>query len=113
MEEKQNNLYIPANIKTRLEIFNGFGMKELVTTIIVVTFSIPIIFMIYMLKGILISVICFFMITAGTVIANTKDGNNLCMIDQIKFIIRKSRMQKLYEYRYKNKWEVDSYKKSN
>lgn len=113
MEEKQNNLYIPANIKTKLEFFNGFGIKELVTTIIVVTFLMPVIFLIYILKGTLLSIICFMVVIAGTIISNTKDDNNICVIDQIKFIIRKSKMQKLYKYQYKNKWEGDIYKRIN
>jgi hypothetical protein len=104
LEEKQNNLYIPANIKTRLEFFKGFGIKESVTTIIVVAFSLPIIYLIYLFKGTLISVVCLFIIVAGTIIANTKDDNNLCVVDQLKFMIRKSKMQKVYKYKYIDKW---------
>ena len=47
MEDKNNNLYIPANIRTRLEFFKGFGVKELVTTIIVVACFLPIAFILY------------------------------------------------------------------
>jgi hypothetical protein len=104
LEEKQDNLYIPANIKIRLEFFKGFGIKEAVTTITVVAFFIPIIYLIYFLKGTLISVVSLFIIVAGTIIANTKDDNNLCVVEQLKFMIRKSKMQKLYKYKYIDKW---------
>ena len=104
MENKQNNLYIPANIKTRLEFFKGFGIKESVTTITVVAFFMPVIYLIYLFKGTLISVVSLFVILAGTIIANTKDDNNLCVVDQLKFMIKKSKMQKLYKYRYMDKW---------
>ncbi|MCX8075242.1 MAG: hypothetical protein N2749_06645 [Clostridia bacterium] len=104
MEEKQNNLYIPANIKTRLEFFKGYGIKELVATITVVAFFMPIIYLIYLLKGILVAIIVFLVFIAGTVIANTKDDNNLCIVEQLRFMIRKSKMQKLYKYKHYDKW---------
>ena len=44
LEEKQNELYIPSNIKTRLEFFKGYGVKEMVITLIVMAFSLPIIY---------------------------------------------------------------------
>ncbi len=104
MEEKQNNLYIPANIKTRLEFFRGYGIKELVATFTVVAFFMPIIYLIYLLKGILVSIIVFLVFIAGTVIANTKDDNNLCVVEQLKFMIEKGKMQKLYKYKHYDKW---------
>ena len=88
MEEKQNNLYIPANITIRLELYKGYGIKDLVTTILVVAFLLPIILLIYKLKCILLAVICLLVITAGTIIAITKDDNNFCVVDQIKFMFK-------------------------
>lgn len=103
LEEKQNELYIPSNIKTRLEFFKGYGVKEMVITLIVMAFSLPIIFLIYKLKGTLLAVIILFIITAGTVILIVKDDNNLCVSKQIGFMIKNLNMQKSYRYKYYDK----------
>lgn len=103
MEENNNNLYIPANIRTRLEFFKGYGVKELVTTIGVVTFSFPIVLALYKFKSTLIAIIFLFFVIATSVISITKDDNNLCIAEQIKFMIRTAKMQKKYEYKYYDK----------
>ena len=101
--EENNNLYIPANIRTRLEFFKGFGVKELVTTILVVAFSLPFIFLIYKLQSTLAAIIIFMIIIATSVITNVKDDNNLCVVEQVKFMIRNAKMQRKYEYKYFDK----------
>ena len=103
MEDNNNNLYIPANIRTRLEFFKGFGIKELVTTIIVVAFSLPIAFLLYKFKSTIIAVIFLLIVISVSVISLTKDDNNLCVVEQIKFMIKNSKMQKRYEYKYFDK----------
>ena len=39
MNEHDNEykLYIPTNVKTRLEFFKGYGIKELISTVIVLS----------------------------------------------------------------------------
>ena len=101
--EENNNLYIPANIRTRLEFFKGFGVKELVTTILVVAFSLPIIFTIYKFQSTLAAIIVLLIIIATSVIVNIKDDNNMCVVEQVKFMIRSAKMQKKFEYRYFDK----------
>ena len=103
LEEKQNELYIPSNIKTRLEFFKGYGVKEMVITLGVMAFSLPIIFLIYKLKGTLLAVIILFIITSGTVILIIKDDNNLCVSKQIGFMLKNLNMQKKYNYKYFDK----------
>lgn len=103
MEDNNNNLYIPANIRTRLEFFKGYGVKELVTTISVVAFSFPIVFALYKFKSTLVAIIFLLFIISASVISLTKDDNNLCIVEQIKFMIRNSKMQKKYEYKYYDK----------
>ena len=100
MESIKQNLYIPANIKTRLEFFKGYGIKELVITICVMTFFTPLIILINILNGTVTAVIVSFIILAGTVIGNAKDDNNICIFEQMKFMIRKLKRQKKYKYRY-------------
>ena len=33
--DNEYKLYIPTNVKTRLEFFKGYGIKELISTVIV------------------------------------------------------------------------------
>ena len=50
-EEKDYKLYVPINVKTRLEFFNGFGISELITTAIMAGCFLPISFIVYKIKG--------------------------------------------------------------
>lgn len=108
MGEKEYKLYIPTNVKTRLEFFTGYGVKELIQTIIVFVALLPISIAIYIIKGnYLIPVLIEFIGVAGTIIATTKDENNLCVVNQIKYLIDFSKTQKQYRYKYYNKWRED------
>lgn len=103
-EEKDYKLYVPTNVKTRLEFFNGFGISELITTVIVAGCLLPISFIVYKIKdSFLIPIIIEFIGIAGTVMMTTKDANNLCVVTQIKFMINFSRIQKKFDYEYYNK----------
>lgn len=107
MEETEKNikLYVPSNVKTRLEFFKGFGVKELIMAIIVMVALLPISFIIFKLKeSYLIPVLVEFIGVALTVVGTTKDDNNLCVVDQIKYMIQFSGMQKTYKYEYFDKW---------
>ena len=103
MEEKQNELYIPSNIKTRLAFFKGYGVKEMIITLVVMIFSLPIAFALYKLKGTLLAVVFLFIIVAGTVVSIVKDDNNLCVSKQIGFMLKNLNMQKKYNYKYYDK----------
>ena len=50
--DNENNykLYIPSNVKTRIEFFKGYGVKELISTIIVFSCLLPISLIIYKLN---------------------------------------------------------------
>ena len=101
--DDNDKLYIPANIRTRLEFFKGYGIKELVTTISVVAFSLPIVFAVYKLVSTLAAIILILVIIATSVIAVTKDDNNLCVVQQVKYMIRSAKMQKVFKYKYFDK----------
>lgn len=103
MEDSNNNLYIPANIRTRLEFFKGYGVKELITTIVVGACFLPIAILLYKYVSTLAAIISFMIIIAVSVISNTKDDNNLCIVEQVKFMIKNSKMQKKFEYKYYDK----------
>lgn len=103
--ENEYKLYIPSNVKTRMEFFKGYGVKELISTIIVFGCLLPISLIIYKLKGnLLLPIIIEFIGVAGTIIATAKDENNLCVTRQIKFLIDFANIQKQYRYKYYNKW---------
>ncbi len=104
MENKQNDLYIPTNVKTKTEFFKGYGVKELVITIIVMASFLPIAFILNTLKGTVIAVIFMFVLVAGTVIVVTRDDNNLSVAKQLKFMINSANSQKCFRYEYYNKW---------
>ena len=101
-------LYIPTNVKTRLEFFKGYGVQELISTIIVFACLFPVSFILYKVKGnILLPIIIEFIGVAGTILATTKDENNLCVVRQIQFLIEFEKSQKSFMYRYFNKWRYD------
>lgn len=103
--ENDYKLYIPSNVKTRLEFWKGYGVKELIYTGIVFLLLLPISLIVYKLKGsLLLSVVIEFIGVAGTIIATAKDENNLCVTRQIKFLIDFANTQKQYRYKYFNKW---------
>ena len=49
-EEREYKLYVPSNVKTRLEFFNGFGISELITTAVMAGCFLPISFIVYKIK---------------------------------------------------------------
>lgn len=103
--ENDYKLYIPSNVKTRLEFGKGYGVKELISTGIVFLLLLPISLIVYKLKGsLLLPVVIEFIGVAGTIIATAKDENNLCVTRQIKFLIDFANTQKQYRYKYFNKW---------
>ena len=106
MDNEGTKLYIPTNVKTRLEFFRGFGVKELVTSLMVAIFLIPISVIAYYLgnNNYLIPVLIEIIGVVVTVVAITKDENNLCVVNQIKYMINFAKLQKNYEYKYYDKW---------
>ena len=49
-DENDYKLYIPSNVKTRMEFFKGYGVKELISTVIVFACLLPISLIIYKLQ---------------------------------------------------------------
>lgn len=89
------------------EIFDGFGKEELfksaVTTIIAGLMDI----VFYLItKNIAVSIVTILASIAGSVMAFTKDRTNMSVADQICNMIRFSKMQKQYPYKYIDEWSV-------
>ena len=103
--EQHTNLYIPVNIKTRFEFFNGFGFAELVPTIIAALLSGVIAFVVHGATGDTVaSILIVLMTIAASVMCLTKGAYNLSMLDQVRQLIRFSQGQKTYKYRRLNEW---------
>lgn len=107
MEDKNINtkLYIPSNVKTRFEFIRGYGIHELIVTTVVVAFLIGITLIIYSFTNdLLVPVLIVLLGTAAMIIITAKDNNNLSVLDMIKNMLEFAGMQKIYEYKYFDKW---------
>lgn len=104
-ERKKNPLYIPQGLKTRVEIFDGFGKEELFKTIMV-TIVVGILDIMYYLifKNTVVSIVTILVAIAGSVMMLTKDRSNISVVDQVGFMIRFARSQKYYPYKYQDEW---------
>lgn len=98
-------LYIPTNVKTRFEFIRGFGIKELITTSLVVIFLLLVAFVInFISNNINVPVLIILIGTSAMVIISAKDTNNLSVLDMINNMLEFSNMQKKYKYKYFDKW---------
>jgi len=104
-ERKKNPLYIPQGLKTRVEIFDGFGKEELFKTIMV-TIIVGILDILYYLifKNTVVSIVTILVAIAGSVMMLTKDHTNISVVDQVGFMVRFARSQKYYPYKYQEEW---------
>lgn len=104
MDEKES-LYIPQGLKVKPEIYEGFGKEELMKSIITITcFGLvdTILYMIF--KNTAIFVVFFLTAVAGTIMMLTKDRTNISVVDQVWYMIRFARSQKVYKYKALDEW---------
>lgn len=90
---------IPSQIRLKTEFFEGYGIEELVKTIIVFAVSSVIGYIIYLFTKIML--VSTFFVIGSIVIAVvflTKNRNGFSMADNIKNIIKYELMQKRYKY---------------
>lgn len=107
MDDKQTNtkFYIPTNVKTRFEFIRGFGISELIITSIVIAILVGIALIIYSItKQLIVPVLIVLLGGAAMVIATAKDSNNLSVLDMVKNMLEFASMQKIYEYKFFDKW---------
>ena len=102
---ESSNLYIPVNIKTRFEFFDGFGVTELIPTVIAALISAFIAFVVHSITGgAIIPVLIVLVTIAASVMAFAKGENNLSVVDHTKYILRFLREQRKYSYFYTDEW---------
>ncbi len=106
---EQNNmkmtLYIPNNVKTRSEIFEGFGKAEILQTLLATVIILSVAFLIFSINQSVSFLIVFILVgIAGSVMCVTKDKNNQSVVDQLKNMLRFAREQQKYKYKYMKEW---------
>lgn len=97
--QDRKTIKIPTEIKLKTEFFDGYGMQELVKTIIVGAIASIIAYIVYLFTHqTLFST--FFVLGAivVSVVALIKGNNNFSMVDSIKNLIKFIIMQKEYKY---------------
>ena len=105
-ERKNQSLYIPQGLKTRVEIFDGFGKEELLKTIIATVVAGVFDILLYIIfKNTVASMVFILVIISGSVMMLTKDRNNISVVNQVGFMIKFARSQKVYRYKCLDEWE--------
>lgn len=97
---ENHKLYIPTNVKTKTEIYDGFGTKELLSSLSV---SVPIAAILFIIKTVMHKSTAFFvlgiMITlAAAALIFVRDNTNQNVVDYVKNIIIFNGRQKQYIY---------------
>ena len=93
------------NIKTRFEFFDGFGVTELLPTIITAFVSGFFAFILHAATGGVIGPVLMVLVSiAASVMALAKGESNMSVIDQTKCVLRFMREQRKYPYYYTDEW---------
>lgn len=98
MQDKKM-INIPSQIRLKTEFFDGYGVEELVKTIIVFAISCVIGYIIYLFTK--VTLFSTFFVIGSVVVAVvffTKNRNNFSMADGITNIVKYELMQKRYKY---------------
>ncbi|MDD3228074.1 MAG: hypothetical protein PHE09_02555 [Oscillospiraceae bacterium] len=99
------NLYIPTGVKAENELFNGFGKRELLQSLIGSLFGGTIAALLWLIAGnVALTVVAVLTGIFGSVMMCTKDQNNQSVVDQIRDMLRFGRSQQIYPYRMQDEW---------
>ena len=97
--DNKKQVKIPRQIRLKTEFFVGFGMEELIKTLIVGAIAGVLSYIIYLITG---NTIIATLIVIGAIVVSAisliKGNNNFSMVDTIKNIIKFETMQKEYRY---------------
>lgn len=105
VSERLESLYIPVNIKTRLEFFDGYGASELCKSAAVAVIALVAAFFVYALTANAAACALLFLVAvAASVMAQTKDQNGLSLIDNALFVARFYNGQRIFDYEYAPEW---------
>ena len=102
------NLYIPTGVKAENELFNGFGKRELLQSVIGSLFGGAAAALLWLIAGnVALTVVAVLSGIFGSVMMCTKDQNNQSVVDQIGNMIRFARSQQIYPYRMIDEWGMN------
>lgn len=97
--QDRKTIKIPTEIKLKTEFFDGYGIQELIKTIVVGVIASIIAYIVYLFTN--QTILSTFLVLGAiviSVIALIKGQNNFSMVDLIKNIIKFSLIQKEYKY---------------
>lgn len=99
MADNKKQVKIPRQIRLKTEFFIGFGMEELIKTLIVGAIAGLISYILYKITGqTIISTLIVIGAITVSVISLIKGNNNFSMVDVIKNYAKFEFMQKEYRY---------------
>ncbi len=98
-DESRFQINMPANVKVRVEIINGIGIKEMITTAIVGVIAV-IIALIFntLFNNYLIALGIWLFITGVTFISVMKDKYNTCIAELVNNMIKFYQKQRVFNY---------------
>ncbi len=98
-DESRFQINMPANVKVRVEIINGIGTKEMITTAIVgvIAVFIALIFNV-IFNNYLVALGIWILITGATFISVMKDKYNTCIAELISNMIKFYQRQRIFNY---------------
>lgn len=107
MENQGTTLYIPMGVKAENELFNGFGKRELLQSLVGSLLGGGISILIWLVsRNVVFTVVAVLTGIFGSVMMCTKDQNNQSVVDQIGNMVRFARSQQIYPYRYLDEWGI-------
>ena len=102
VSDNKKQIKIPRQIRLKTESFIGFGMEELIKTLIVGAIAGVISYIFYKITGkTIIATLMVIGAIAVSVISLIKGNNNFSMVDTIKNIVKYELMQKEYKFERK------------
>ena len=98
-DESRFQINMPSNVKVRVEIINGIGIKEMITTAVVgiVAVFIALIFN-ALFNNYLVALGIWIVITGGTFLAVMKDKYNTCIAELISNMFKFYQKQRVFYY---------------
>lgn len=98
-------LYIPTGVKAENELFNGFGKRELLQSVVGSLFGGAVAALLWLVSAnVALTVVAALSGVFGSVMMCTKDQNNQSVVDQIGNMARFWRSQQIYPYRMLDEW---------
>ncbi|AIQ31458.1 hypothetical protein P40081_27345 [Paenibacillus sp. FSL P4-0081] len=105
MTQESQTLYIPMGVKPEAEWFPGFGKQQLGQAFIGSLLTVLLALLLWLINGsVPMALVTFLTGVSASVMMTTKDRNNLSVLDQVRFMVRFAKSQKVYPYRTLPEW---------